>query len=190
MFVASEIEFLGHKLTSSGCQPLSKHTSAIKDFPTPTDKPALQRFLGMVNFYRKFIKDPALILAPLTNALKGPGKQLLWSSTLESAFLQAKNLLSAVPTLVHPVPGSALSVAVDASDSHVGAVLQQQVQGSWFPLSFFSRKRCRKEEAFNRELLAAYSAIHHFRFMLEGRSFTLYTDHKPLTFAISRTSPP
>ena len=96
----------------------------------------------MVNFYRKFIKDPALILAPLTNALKGPGKQLLWSSTLESAFLQAKNLLSAVPTLVHPVPGSALSVAVDASDSHVGAVLQQQVQGSWFPLSFFSRKRC------------------------------------------------
>ena len=144
----------------------------------------------MVNFYRKFIKDPALILAPLTNALKGPGKQLLWSSTLESAFLQAKNLLSAVPTLVHPVPGSALSVAVDASDSHVGAVLQQQVQGSWFPLSFFSRKRCRKEEAFNRELLAAYSAIHHLRFMLEGRSFTLYTDHKPLTFAISRTSPP
>ena len=104
------------------------HTSAIKEFPTLTDKPALQRFLGIVNFYRKFIKDAALILAPLTNALKGPDKQLLWSSTMESLFLQAKRLLSAVPTLVHPVPGSALSVAVDASESHVGAVIQQQMR--------------------------------------------------------------
>ena len=69
VFAVSEIEFLGHKLTSSGCQPLRKHTSAIKDFPTLTDKPALQRFLGMVNFYRKFIKDTALILASLTNTL-------------------------------------------------------------------------------------------------------------------------
>ena len=67
------------------------------------------------------------------------------------------------------------------------------VRGSWFPLSFYSRKLNdaeRKYSAFDRELLAAYSAIRHFRFMLEGRSFTLYTDHKPLTFAISRMSPP
>ena len=109
---------------------------------------------------------------------------------MESAFLQEKHLLSAVPTLVHPAPGSALSVAVDASESHVGAVFQQQMRGEWFPLSFYSRKLNdaeRKYSAFDRELLAAYSAICHFRFMLKGRSFT---DHKPLTFAISRTSPP
>ena len=61
----------------------------------------------MVNFYRKFIKDAALILAPLTNALKGPDKQLVWSSTMECAFLQAKRLLSAMPILFHPEPGSA-----------------------------------------------------------------------------------
>ena len=192
-FAVSEVEFLGHNLNSSGCRPLIKHTSAIKEFPTPTDKPALQRFLGMINFYRKFIKDAALILAPLTNALKGPDKLLVWSPSMESAFLQAKRLLSAVPTLVHPAPGSAVSVAVDASESHVGAVFQQQMRGEWFPLSFYSRKLNdaeRKYSAFDRELLAAYSAIRHFRFMLEGRSFTLFTDHKPLTFAISRTSPP
>ena len=98
-----------------------------------------------------------------------------------------------MPTLFHPAPGSALSVAVDASESHVGAVLQQQMRGSWFPLSFYSRKLNdaeRKYSPFDRELLAVYSAIHHFRLMLEGRSFTLYTDYKPLTFAISRTSRP
>ena len=50
VFSVSEVEFLGHNLTSSGCRPLSKHTSAIKEFPTLTDKPALQRFLSMVNY--------------------------------------------------------------------------------------------------------------------------------------------
>ena len=73
----------------------------------------------MINFYRKFIKDAALILAPLTNALKGPDKLLVWSSSMESAFLQEKHLLSAVPTLVHPAPDSAVSVAVDASEYEI-----------------------------------------------------------------------
>ena len=96
VFAVSEIEFLGHKLTSSGCQPLRKHTSAIKDFPTLTDKPALQRFLGMVNFYRKFIKDAALILAPLTNTLNalvnsycGPHLGICLSSSQTSSLRHA-----------------------------------------------------------------------------------------------------
>ena len=122
-FEVSEVEFLGHNLTSTGCRPLIKHTSAIKKFPIPTDKPALQRFLVLENFYRKFIKDAALILASLTNALKGPDKLLVWSSTMESAFLHAKHLLSTV----HPAPGSAVSVIKDASKSLLGAVLQQQM---------------------------------------------------------------
>ena len=86
-FAISEVEFYGHNLNSSGCRPLINQTSAIKEFPTPTDKPALQRFLAMINFYRKFIKDAALILAPLTNPLKGPGKLLVWSPAMDSAFL-------------------------------------------------------------------------------------------------------
>ena len=109
----------------------------------------------MVNFYRKFIREAALILAPLTNPLKGPVKQLVWSSTMESAFLPAKHLLSTMPTLVYQAPGSALSVALDGSKFHAGAVLQQQMQGSWFPLAFYSRELNdaeRKYSAFDREL--------------------------------------
>ena len=192
-FAVEETEFLGHHLSSSGLRPLSKHTSAITDFPPPSDKPGLQRFLGMINFYRRFLKNAAQILAPLTNALKGPGKSLLWTEDLNSAFLLAKKLLAAVPVLTHPEPGAPLSLAVDASDSHVGAVFQQQVRGSWFPLAFFSKKLSSAESkysAFDRELLAAYSSIRHFRFLLEGRSFTLFTDHKPLTHALFRSSPP
>ena len=75
----------------------------------------------------------------------------------------------------------------------MGAVLQQRIDDAWVPLSFFSRKLLETEKkysAFDRELLAAYLSIRHFRFMLEGRDFLLFTDHKPLTSALFRSSPP
>ena len=59
-------------------------------FHPPSDKPALQRFLGMLNFYRKFLRDAAQVLAPLTDPLKGPGKSLIWSPVLDYAFTRAK----------------------------------------------------------------------------------------------------
>ena len=94
---------------------------------------------------------------------------------------------------MHPEPSARVSLAVDASNSQVGAVLQQLVQSSWDPLAFYSKKLSSSQTcyySFNRELLVAYSAAKHFRFLLEGRSFTLFTDHKPLTFALFRVSPP
>ena len=147
----------------------------------------------MVNFYRKFLRGATRILAPLTDAFKGPGKSLTWTLILEAAFRHAKDLLIKVPKPTHPQPSAPISLAVDASDSHMGAVLQQKIDGAWFPLSFFSRKLSdteKKYSAFDRELLAAYLSIRHFRFMLEGREFLLFTDHKPLTSALFRSSPP
>ena len=119
VFTVSELKFLGHKLSSSSCSPLEKHPSTISSFPPPSDKPALQRFLGRLNFYRKFIKNAALILAPLTNTLKGPGKLLNWTLPLDEAFPHAGDLLFTVPVLVQFVPGAPFSLAVDASDTYV-----------------------------------------------------------------------
>jgi hypothetical protein len=86
-------------------------------------------------------------------------------------------------------------LAVDASATHIGACLQQKRLGSpsWEPLGFFSKKlepAQVKYLAFDRELLACFLGIRHFRFMLEGRAFTIYMDHKPLTTAINRASDP
>ncbi len=81
----------------------------------------------------------------------------------------------------------------DASDTHVGAVLQQQVGQHWQPLGFFSKKLSKSEvnySTFDRELLTAVSGIKHFRSWLEGHPFQLWTDHKPLIFALHRVSPP
>ena len=78
---------------------------------------------------------------------------------------------------------------MDASDVALGAELaQKDCQGDWRPKAFFSKrlqKPERKYSAFDRELLAINSAIKHFRHFLEGRTFTVFTDHKPLTFALS-----
>ena len=110
----------------------------------------------MLKFYRKFPHGAAGVLAPLTDALRGPGKSLIWSPGLDSAFHHAKDLLASVPELVHPCPGAQIFLAVDASDSHVGSVLQQLLDGSWAPLAFFSKKLSvaeQKYSAFDRELL-------------------------------------
>jgi hypothetical protein len=80
----------------------------------------------------------------------------------------------------------------DASSTHVGAVIQQRRPGhAWRPLGFFSAQLDKAQlnySAFDRELFAVVAAIKHFRFMLEGRPFTVFTDHRPLLGALSRRS--
>ena len=84
---------------------------------------------------------------------------------MDSTFVFAKSALALVPTMVHPDPSARVSQAVDASDSHVGAVFQQLVRGSWAPLAFYSKKLSSAKtrySAFDHELLAAFSAVKHF----------------------------
>ncbi len=95
--------------------------------------------------------------------------------------------------LAHPAPDANIALATDASDTHIGGTLHQQVRGSWQPLGFFSRKLNAAEtkySTFDREHIAAAQAIRHFRHILEGRDFQLWRDHKPLVSAISRISEP
>ena len=88
--------------------------------------------------------------------------------------------------LHHPCANAITSIAVEASDVGLGAQLEQLHKDKWVPIAFFSRKLSSAErncDAFDRELLAAYAAIRHFRHFVEAKPFTVYTDHKPLTFA-------
>ena len=117
----------------------------------------------------------------------------MWSSALQTAFDAAKAALVAAVPLLHPDASAVLSLAVDPSSSHVGAVLQQGCPGKFRPQAFFSKNLSpaqRNYSTFDPELLAAFSAVRHFRSLLEGRSFRLYTDHKPLVSALACVSPP
>ena len=107
--------------------------------------------------------------------------------------MEKKKMLADATLLAHPDPQAPISIATDASDVAVCAVLQQYVRNTWVPLAFFSRKLKppeRKYSAFDRELLALYLGIRHFRYFLEGRPFTAFTDHKPLTFCMTKISDP
>ena len=135
----------------------------------------------MLNFYRNFLLQAAGVLTLLKYEFKGPGKSLTWCPALDSPFGPAKDLLSSVSELVHPPPGAQISLAVDASDSHMGLVLRQLLDGSWAP--WLSE---RKYTAFNRELISYLLFSRHFCFLLEGRESRIFTDHKPLTLALYR----
>jgi Reverse transcriptase (RNA-dependent DNA polymerase) len=67
-FGCAEVDFLGHRVTADGKEPLNVHVEAVKNFPRPADKQDLQRFLGLVNFYRRFLPRAAAVLKPLTDA--------------------------------------------------------------------------------------------------------------------------
>lgn len=193
VFAQAAVDFLGHRVSAGGIAPLSRQIAAIEEFPAPDGVKALQRFLGLINYYRRFLPGIAGTLKPLTDALKGSPKTLEWSEDRQAAFLAAKAALASAVPLHHPDPAASLSLATDASATHIGGVLQQAHSDSPVPLAFFSRKLTPAEvrySTFDRELLAAFAAVRHFRFLLEGRQFVLYTDHKPLTTALHRVSPP
>ena len=186
------VDYLGHRVTASGIRSLQDRVAAIKSYPQPATVQQLQTYLGMVNFYRRFLKSAALILHPLTEVLKGgaPGR-LTWSADMVEAFQQSKTAMLNAAELAHPDPQQPLSLQVDASGTHVGAVLHQGRGVSQQPLGFFSMKLDQAQQrysVFDRELLAAYLAVRHFHWILEGRDFYILTDHKPLTFALHRLS--
>jgi hypothetical protein len=192
-FAVTSVKFLGHMVSETGITPLPKHVTAIQEFPAPTSIKQLQQFLGMVNFYRRFLPRIAATLQPLTDLLRGNPKTLEWTASAADAFTAAKAALVAAVPLSHPAPGATLALAVDASDTHVGGVLQQLENRAWRPLAFFSQKLTPTQvrySTFDRELLAAYASVCHFRFLLEGCRFRILTDHKPLVSAMTRVSPP
>ena len=190
-FGEKSVTFLGHVISAAGIAPLPDKIQAIVDYPEPTSVKQLRRFDGLVNFYRRFIPNCATLMQPLTDLLRGNPKKFAFPEEARTAFSELKRAISNIATVAHYLPGAPLALSTDASDVAVGAVLQQRVDNEWQPLAFFS-KRLQPTESrystFGRELLAVYLAIRHFRHMLEGRHFTVFTDHKPLIYAVRSTT--
>jgi transposase InsO family protein len=192
VFGQREIRFLGHIVSASGIRPTPEKTDAITNFPRPETAKQLRQFLGLINFYRNFIPKAASLQAPLHAVLTPKTKSkatINWTPEMAQAFTDCKQSLSTATLLAHPVIGVDLALSTDASDFSIGACLQQRVNNDWQPLAFFSRKLTpaqTKYSAYDRELYAVYAAIKYFRHMLEGQTFFILTDHKPLTFAFAQ----
>ncbi len=189
VFGAESLDFLGHRVSSAGITPLEDNVQVIQSFPKPTSQRKLRQFLGLVNFYRRFIPNGATIMQPLHLLLAHPkdkSSAVEWTEESTSAFHAVTSALAEATLLTHPVPEAPTCIMTDASDTAVGAVLQQYVGDQWLPISYFSKALQPAESrysTFDRELLAMYLAVKHFRYFVEGRNFYILTDHKPLVFA-------
>lgn len=190
VFGVKEAIFLGYIVSSEGTRPPQDRIQALIDFPPPKDVQGVRRFLGMINYYRRFISHAAQYQAPLIDAvvaINGKGaKPFLWTPELLAHFEACKSSLSNATLLQHPVNDAPLGLYTDASSVHVGSCLQQLINDQWCPLAFFSKKLTPQQTqwpAYYRELLAVYESVQHFRHILEVQHVTIYTDHKPLLYA-------
>lgn len=193
IFTESEIEYLGYKVTKDGIRPLEKRVTAVTSFKKPNNTAELRRYLGMINFYHRFINNAATILTPLNKYLAGKKKKdkqpINWTTETEEAFQESKKRLAEATLLAHPLENAKLIMKTDASSNAMGAVLEQYQAGNWKPLGFYSKKLSetqQKYSTYDRELLAIYSALKFFRHMVEGQDVTIMTDHKPLQYAFQQ----
>lgn len=191
----SSVSFLGCLITTEGIKPLPQKTQAIAEFPKPETVAQLKRFLAMLNFYRRFLPNAAATQAPLQdylkNSRKNDNRKIPWTDSAFASFEKCKADLVNAVTLNFQEPNQQLYLMTDASDVAIGAALHTSSGAGFKPLAFFSRKLSPTEQkysAYDKELLAIYSSVRHFRHNLEGQPFIIFTDHRPLTFAFSKKS--
>ena len=190
-FGISNLDFLGHHIDQHGISPLADKVQAIQDFPQPTSQRKLRGFLGLVNFYHRFLPHCAELMQPLHALLTNRTQTIAWDDKSLAAFNGTKEALAQATLLSYPKAEAPTCLMTDASNTAVGAVLQQLINDTWKPISFFSKKLRPAEKrysTYDRELLAIYLALKHFRHFLEGRQFHIFTDHKPLTYALNARS--
>ena len=181
-FYAKELQYLGHCINATGIHPTEEKVQAIKEAPRPENVSQLRAFLGLMNYYSKFIPQAASRLAPLYKLLQ---KNCTWQWTEEctNVFQECKSLLTSDAVLVHYDAKKQLKLSCDASQYGLGAVLSHVINGEERPIAFSSRTLSKAERNYGqveKEALALIFGVKKFHKYVYGRSFTMVTDHKPL----------
>lgn len=182
-FLAKEVKYLGYIVDKNGIRPDPEKLRAIKDMPSPEGISELRSFLGMVNFYARFVKNLSGMLHPLHELLR-KGSRWQWSGQHQRVFERVKQLLMRSDVLAHYDPARELVLTCDASAVGIGGVLSQRDRGGEErAVAYVSRKLTKAEQGYaqiHREALAIVYCVKKFHQYLLGRRFRLITDHKPL----------
>ena len=177
-----EVKFMGHILSEQGVRTDPGKVQAIGNLTAPRDVKELRGFLGLANYYRRFVGGFSGIAEPLTALTKKGAWRPIEGDALTS-FEKLKQALSTAPVLKFPNFEEAFTLTTDASQVAAGAVLSQGTAEGERPVAYASKKFTPCEtrySAIERELLAIVWAVEHFRPYLWGRKFLVRTDHKPL----------
>ena len=183
-FLQDRVEYLGHQVDTEGIHTSPKKVQAILEAPAPRSLPELRSFLGLLNYYAKFIPNLASMLHPL-HALLQADQPWVWSDECDRTFQKAKGSLAQASVLMHYDPVLPLVLAADASPYGVGAVVSHRLaDGSEKPIAFASCTLTQSERNYaqiEKEALSLVFGVKRFHQYLYGRQFVLLMDHKPLT---------
>ena len=181
------LTFLGHVVGQGQVKPVEAKVKAISDFPVPTCKRQLMRFLGMAGYYRKFYDNFSVIAEPLTNLLSKRTK-FIWANDCQKAFDILKAILENEPVLLAPNFAKEFKLAVDDSDTGAGSVLMQEYGNEVdHPVSYFSKKVNKHQKNYStieKECLSLILALQHFEVYLTSSPspIVVFSDHNPLIF--------
>ena len=189
-FASEKLDILGYSLGKDGITASEENVQKVKDFPPPNTRKKLQRFLGLVNFNRRFIKNYAEITAPLAEMTSTKVK-FCWGKEQAKSFDAIKLCLYNAPLLKLPDWSKPFQIQCDASDIAVGAVLFQTHDGVDTPLAYHSKTLTKGEKqwsATDKELFAIISASRKWRSYCSTK-VVFYTDHQPLKYISLQKDP-
>ena len=181
-FFAKEIQYIGHILSTTGIRPLPLKPQAINNMHPPKTAKQVCTFLGLVGYYRKFIKDFARMAKPLTLLTHHKAK-FEWTPVHHKAFMTLKEAIIQAPILCYPDPAKRYIVYMDVSDDACGAQLSKEHNGTKFPIAFLSNtftETQRKWSTPEQEAYRVYYAITKWNYYLKGADIIVHNDHKPL----------
>lgn len=182
-FGMRRVGFLGHIVSGEGIATDPSKIKAVAEWPRPRTVTELRSFLGLANYYRRFVSGFSLIAAPLTALLSGDKSKkalLPWDDFHQSAFERLKHALCSAPVLAPPQWDKPFTVRTDASDYAIGAVISQGEGPEERPVAYNSRKLQGAERNYTvheKELLGVVHALKEWRHYLGTRHFTVITDN-------------
>ena len=167
------VEFLGHKIGSGVLSSVMDKVEAIKKAKPPQNKTQLRSFIGLASFYRRYVPNFAAITSPLTDLTrKNMPNRIVWGEPQQRAFDKLKSVLTMEPVLQLPNFEKQFIVAVEASDTGLGAILLQEHEGEKRPVSYLSRKLLPREQNYSvveKECLALVWAVKNLSAYLIGK---------------------
>ena len=185
-FFQSSVKFLGYVVSAEGIHVNPDKIDVIANWPRPRSPTEVRSFLGLGNYFKRFVQGYAKLTAPLVQLTK-KSVQFVWGERQDKVFKKLQDCLCHAPVLAMPEVGEPYEVVCYASGCGLGAVLLQNQR----PIAFHSYKLCDAGQRYpvrEQELLAVISALKQWRCYLEGATggVTVVTDHKPNTFLDSK----
>ena len=179
----NEVQYLGYIINKEGLRPIESKVEAIRDAPRPTNTTQLRAYLGMLNYYGKFLKNMSNLLGPIHILLK-KNKRWHWSDECEKSFIESKKRLMSAYLLVHFDASKEIIITCDASQYGIGAVMSHIMEDATErPIAFISRTLAPAEKNYSqieKEALGVIFAVKKFHKYLFGRKFIIANDHRPL----------